>query len=149
MSVCYQQNIFIGGTKMEGKLTRYFKYGKINKYLKSKDESQYNILDKIFKCYINGHLKKLLNNYQFSKIEYYPHISKRGDLLQIDFWHHNLHANIEFDENSFDYIIYLPGISAEDFDKGIIKKEYDHDFDIEKFFEDFHNMLQKDSRLKK
>lgn len=134
---------------MEGKLTRYFKYGKINKYLKSKDESQYNILDKIFKCYINGHLKKLLNNYQFSRIEYYPHISKRGDLLQIDFWHHNLHANIEFDENSFDYIIYLPGISAEDFDKGIIKKEYDHDFDIEKFFEDFHNMLQEDSRLKK
>ena len=56
--------------------------------------------------------------------------------------------NIEFDENSFDYIIYLPGISAEDFDKGITQKEYDLDFGIEKFFKDFHNMLQKDSRLK-
>lgn len=134
---------------MEGRLTRYFKYGKINKYLKSKGEGQYNILDKIFKCYVNGHLMKLLNNYQYSKIEYYPHISKRGNLLQVDFWYHNLHANIEFDENSFDYVIYLPGISAEDFAKCIIEKEYDYDFDVEKFFEDFHSMLQKDCRLKK
>lgn len=62
---------------MEWKLTRYFKYGKINKYLKSKDESQYNILDNIFKCYVDGHLEKLLNNYLFSEIEYYPNISKR------------------------------------------------------------------------
>ena len=30
---------------MEGKLAQYFKYGKINKYLKSRDESQYNVLD--------------------------------------------------------------------------------------------------------
>ncbi len=134
---------------MEGKLKRYFKYGKINKYLKSKDESQYNILDKILKYYVDGYLEKLMNNYQFLKIEYYPLISKRGNLLQIDFWHHNLHVNIEFDVINFDYIIYLPGISAEDFEKGIITKEYDHDFDIEKFFENFYNMLQKDSRLSK
>ena len=62
---------------------------------------------------------------------------------------YNLTVDIGFDENSFDYIIYLPGISAEDFDKGIIQKEYDHNFGIEKFFGDFHNMLQKDGRLKK
>lgn len=134
---------------MEGKLIRYFKYGKINKYLKSKDESQYNNLDKIFKYYVDGHLKNLLSNYHYSKIEYYPRISKRGNLLQIDFWYFNLHINIEFDVYNFDYIIYLPGISAEDFEKGITEKEYDQDFSIEKFFEDFHNMLQKDGRLKK
>lgn len=134
---------------MEGKLVRYFKYGKINKYLKSKDESQYNILDKIFKYYVDGHLKKLLSNYQYSKIEYYPHISKRGNLLQIDFWYHNLHINIEFAVNYFDYIIYLPGISAEDFEKSITKKGYSNDSNIEKFFDDFHNMLQRDDRLKK
>lgn len=46
-------------------------------------------------------------------------------------------------------MVYLPGISAEDFVKGIVEKEYAYDFDIEKFFEDFYNMLQKDSRLKK
>ncbi len=132
---------------MEGKLTRYFKYGKINKYLESKDESRYNVLDKILKCYVDGHLENLLSSFQFSNIEYYPHISKKGHLLQIDFWHHNLHINIEFDDNNFDYIIYVPGISAEDFEKGIITKEYNHDFDIEKFFEDFYDLLQKDSRL--
>lgn len=134
---------------MEGRLTRYFKYGKINKYLELKDESRYNILDKIFKCYVDGHLEKLLSNYHFSKIEYYPLIGKRGNLLQIDFGYHNLHTNIEFDDNNFDYVVYLPGISAEDFEKSIITKEYENDFDIEKFFEDFNNMLQKDSRLKK
>ena len=133
---------------MEGKLTRYFKYGKINKYLKSKEESQYNNLDRILKDYTEGRLKKLLSNYPYSEIEYYPHISKRGNLLQVDFWYHNLHINIEFDINGFDYITYLPGISAEDFEQGIIKKEYDDDFNIENFFADFHNMLQKDSRLK-
>ena len=133
---------------MKGKLTRYFKYGKINKYLKSKEESQYNNLDRILKDYTEGRLKKLLSNYPYSKIEYYPHIGKRGNLLQVDFWYHNLHINIEFDINGFDYITYLPGISAEDFEQGIIKKEYDDDFNIENFFADFHNMLEKDSRLK-
>lgn len=133
---------------MKGKLTRYFKYGKINKYLKSKEESQYNNLDRILKDYTEGRLKKLLGNYPYSEIEYYPHISKRGNLLQVDFRYHNLHINIEFDINGFDYITYLPGISAEDFEQGIIKKEYDDDFNIENFFADFHNMLQKDSRLK-
>ena len=133
---------------MKGKLTRYFKYGKINKYLKSKEESQYNNLDRILKDYTEGRLKKLLSNYPYSEIEYYPHISKRGNLSQVDFRYHNLHINIEFDINGFDYLTYLPGISAEDFEQGIIKKEYDDDFNIENFFADFHNMLQKDSRLK-
>lgn len=132
---------------MEGKLARYFKYGKINKYLKSRDESQYNVLDQILKCYVDGHLKELLNSYQFSEIEYYPLISKRGNLLQIDFWYQNLHINIEFDVDNYDYIIYKPGISAEEFANGIITKEYDCDFNIEKFFENFYNMLQKVPKL--
>lgn len=134
---------------MEGKLTRYFKYGKINKYLKLKDNSQYNCLDNLLICYVNGKLQKILENYNFKKINIYPLISKRGNYLQIECFFYNLTVDIGFDENNFDYIIYLPGISVGDFEKGIIKKEYDHDFDIEKFFENFYNMLQKDSRLKK
>lgn len=134
--------------KMEGKITRYFKYGKINKYLKSKNNS-YNCLDNILIYYVNGKLQKILESYNLKKINIYPLIDKKGNYLQIECFFYNLTVDIGFDENSFDYIIYLPGISAEDFYKGIIQKEYDHDFDIEKFFEEFHNMLQKDGRLKK
>ena len=133
---------------MEGKLTRYFKYRKINKYLKLKNMSQYNCLDDILVYYVSGELQKLLEYYNFKKINIYPLICRKGNYLQIECFFHNLTVDIGFDENSFDYIIYLPGISAEDFDKGITKKEYDLDFGIEKFFKDFHNMLQKDSRLK-
>ena len=133
---------------MEGKLTRYFKYRKINKYLKLKNMSQYNCLDDILVYYVSGELQKLLEYYNFKKINIYPLIGRKGNYLQIECFFHNLTVDIGFDENSFDYIIYLPGISAEDFDKGITKKEYDLDFGIEKFFKDFHNMLQKDSRLK-
>ncbi len=132
---------------MARKLIKYFKHRKINKYLKSKDERLYNILDKLLKCYIDGRLQMLLNSYNYSNIQFYPHISKRGNLLQVDFGYRNLHINIEFDDNNYDYIIYLPGISAEDFDKGITTKAYDPDFNIESFFEAFHHMLQKDSRL--
>ncbi len=133
---------------MEGKLTRYFKYRKINKYLKLKNMSQYNCLDDILVYYVSGELQKLLEYYNFKKINIYPLIGRKGNYLQIECFFHNLTVDIGFDENSFDYIIYLPGISAEDFDKGITQKEYDLDFGIEKFFKDFHNMLQKDSRLK-
>lgn len=134
---------------MEGKITRYFQYRKINKYLKSKN-TNYNCLDNILIYYINGKLQKILESYYFKKINIYPLISKkRGNYLQIECLFYNLTVDIGFDENVFDFIIYLPGISAEDFAKGIIQKEYDHDFEIEKFFEEFYNMLEKDGRLKK
>ena len=134
---------------MEGKLKRYFKYGKINKYLKSKNASQYNYLDNILIYYVNGKLQKILEKYNFKKIGIYPLVGKKGNYLQIECFYHNLTVDIGFDEDSFDYIVYLPGISAEDFEKSITKKGYSNDFNIEKFFDDFHNMLQRDDRLKK
>lgn len=53
---------------MTGKITRYFKYRKINKYLKSKNNDQYNCLDNILICYVNGKLQKILESYNFNKI---------------------------------------------------------------------------------
>ena len=97
---------------MEGKLTRYFKYRKINKYLKLKNMSQYNCLDDILVYYVSGELQKLLEYYNFKKINIYPLIGRKGNYLQIECFFHNLTVDIGFDENSFDYIIYLPGISA-------------------------------------
>lgn len=131
------------------KLTNYFKYGRINKYLKSKDISQYNWLDKVLGYYVNGYLKKILESYKFTKINIYPQIGRKGNYLQIECFFYNLTIDIGFDENCYDYIVYLPGISAEEFDKGVTIKEYSNDFNVESFFENFYNMLQKDSRLKK
>ena len=135
--------------KMEGNIARYFKYRKINKYLKSKNSSQYNCLDNLLEYYVNGKLQKLLESYNFRDINIYALIGgKRGNYLQIECSFYNLTVDIGFDEDCFDYTIYLPGISAEGFEKATIVKEYVNNFNIEKFFEDFHNMLQKDSRLK-
>lgn len=121
---------------MTGKIKRYFKYRKINKYLKSKNNDQYNCLDNILICYVNGKLQNILESYNFNKINIYSVIGKKGNYLQIECFFYNLTVNIEFDENSFNYIMYVPGISADDFDKSIIKKEYEHDFNIENFFKD-------------
>ena len=122
---------------------------KIIKYLKSKEESQYNILDHIFKFYIDGNLKDLLNNYGFSKIECFPQIRKGANYLQINCWYYNLVVDIQFDDSCFDYCIYLPGISAEEFARSFIEKNYSDDFDFENFISDLHNKLDKDNRLKK
>ncbi|HBL85193.1 MAG: hypothetical protein A2Y17_11535 [Clostridiales bacterium GWF2_38_85] len=120
---------------------------KIVKYLKNKEESQYTVLDNIFKLYIDGHLEELLNNYGFSEIKFYPHIRKNSNYLQIDFWYYNLVVNIQFDDLCFDYCIYLPGISAEKFDKGFIESNYSDNFNIENFISYLHTILNKDDRL--
>ena len=69
---------------MTGKITRYFKYRKINKYLKSKNNDQYNCLDNILICYVNGKLQKILESYNFNKINIYSVIGKKGNYLQIE-----------------------------------------------------------------
>lgn len=122
---------------------------KIIKYLRLKEESQYNNLDRIYKFYIDGHLKELLNNYGFSEIECYSQIRNDANYLQMNFWYYNLVVTIEFDDLCFDYCIYLPGISAEQFDKSFIESTYSDDFNFEKFIGDLHNILEKDNRLKK
>lgn len=96
--------------KMEGNIARYFKYRKINKYLKSKNSSQYNCLDNLLVYYVNGKLQKLLESYNFRDINIYALIGgKRGNYLQIECSFYNLTVDIGFDEDCFDYTIYFRG----------------------------------------
>lgn len=135
---------------MEGKLTKYFKYRKINKYLKSLEERQYNFLDKTFEYYVDGHLEKFLSNYNFSKIECFSHFDKkRGNSLQVNFWYYNLVVGIDFFDSNYGYVVYLPGISADELDKSFITNNYSEDFGIEKFIIYLHSLLEKDQRLNK
>lgn len=132
---------------MEGKISKYFKYRRINKYLKSKDESKYSYLDNIFKYYVDGDLEKLFKCYYFSKIELFPELNKKGNLLQIYFYYFNLVVFIQFDDMKIDYTIYLEDMSPSYADDYFVSLEYDKDFNIENFFEKFYKMLQKDPRL--
>lgn len=133
---------------MEGKLTRYFKLKRIEKYLESKNESQYNFFDKILICYINGELEKTLEDYGFKNVNIYSKIGRKGNDLQIECCFHDLMVNIGFDDKNFDYIVYSPNISIQEFANSIIQNEYDHDFSVEKFIENLHDVIKKDRRIK-
>lgn len=134
---------------MEEKKTKYIKYRKINKYLKSKDESEYGYLENIFKYYVDGNLEKLLDRYNFSNIELYPELNKRGNSFQINFYYFNLMVFINFDDIEIDYGVYLEDMPPLYIDDCFVSLEYDKDFNIENFFEKFYKMLQRDSRLKR
>jgi|SRR5690554_547260 len=120
---------------------------KIKRYLKSKEESKYNNLDRVFKFYIDGLLKELLKKYGFSKIEIFPKIWKDNNNLQINFWYYNLVVGVDLFNLHFDYVIYLPGINAEQLDKCFIESSYSDDFNIVNFIGDLYNILEKDNRL--
>jgi len=122
---------------------------KIKRYLKLKEENKYNNLDCIFKIYIDGLLKELLEKYGFSKIEIFPEIWKDNNNLQINFRYYNLVVGVDLFNLRFDYVIYLPGITAEQLDKSFIESSYSDDFNIVNFIGDLYSILEKDNRLHK
>lgn len=121
---------------------------KIIKYLKKKNQSEYSELDKIFTKYLDGSLENLLCNLGFSNIEIFPQIRRRANYLQLNFWYRNLVVDLGFDEEDFDYCVYLPGISAKEFEQGFVKFKYNENFNIEDFFKKFQYELSCDKRLK-
>jgi len=126
-----------------------FKYRKIMKYLKSKDEKEYNNLDHIFQVYITEQLQKELMSYNFSKIECFSQIWKKGNYLQINFWYFNLVITIQFNDLFFEYCVYLPGMTVNQVDESFIQSNYSNNFGIEQFFDEFHLKLENDDRLLK
>jgi hypothetical protein len=122
---------------------------KIVKYLKNKEITQYTALDNIFITYINGDLKELLNNYGFTKIEFFPKLSKGDKHFQIYFIYFNLRVIIEFRDLWFEYCIYAPYDSVDLIDKCIIRSNYNDDFNIETFINYLNTTINKDNRLKK
>lgn len=132
---------------MEDKITRYFRCKKLKKYLGSKDESMYTHLDRIFKYYIYEDIEKLLYSYNFSKIELYPELNKRGNLFQFYFYYCNLVVSVQFDDMKIDYTVYLENMPPSYVEEYFVSLEYDDNFNIENFFESFYKIIQKDGRL--
>ncbi len=121
---------------------------KISRYLKKKDASSYTHLDAIFNAYVDGTLQELLDSKGFINIEYFRQIRRNRNCLQIQLWYHNLVVTAEFRDNDYDYGVYLPGCTAEEFEQCIHTYSYSADFTIAAFVNSLSIVLDKDSRLR-
>ncbi|MBO4988936.1 MAG: hypothetical protein J6D37_01255 [Clostridia bacterium] len=126
-----------------------WKMRKITKYLNSKAESEYTMLDRLLKQYLDGELEMVLKRYGFTKIEIFSKIGKRENDLQIYFRYYNFALDIDFSDRAFDYTAYLPGISAEEYENSIIRCNYEKNFSFEGFVARLQSELSQDTRLKK
>lgn len=120
---------------------------KITNYLNSKNPSEFNNLDLLLQCYLNGSLLKEIKKHDFSQIEIYFLIRKNSNNLQINLKYYNLNVCIDFDDINFDHAIYTAGVSAEELEKSFIKSSYENDFRIERIFSELLIKLENDCRL--
>jgi hypothetical protein len=116
-------------------------------YLNSKEESNYTFLDKILSFYAKEKFQNLLSNNDVTEIEFFPSIKKSGNSIQIYFNYYNLSAILEFNEEWYEYCKYKLCCSVEEMESSIIRVQYNDDFAIEIFIEEFIKSLNDDSQL--
>lgn len=123
---------------------------KISEYLDSKAESEYDELDKIFQEYINGNIKAIADTKGFTKVEIFPEISKNTRSIQIYFRYYNFAGFIEFENDGYEYCLYVPDRKQTIFDeKNILKRIYSDTFSIDSLFDELYNQIINDKRLDK
>ena len=123
---------------------------KISEYLDSKAESEYDELDKIFREYINGNIKAIADTKGFTKVEIFPEISKKTRSIQIYFRYYNFAGFIEFENDGYEYCLYVPDRKQTIFDeKNILKRIYSYTFSIDSLFDELYNQIINDKRLDK
>jgi len=117
---------------------------KIRKYLTKTNIESYGPLEYIFDFYVSGKLEVLLHNLGFKEVDILYQIRNELSYLQIDMKKDNLVINVEFDKTEYDYIVYSPGISAEEFSEKLETNTYiySEDFSIEDFMVRLSNNLQ-------
>ncbi len=108
---------------------------KIIKYLNSVDEKQYSVLDDAFQKYLDGELQNSFQEKGFTQIEIFPYIKKKEKSIHVYFKHGNFAGDVEFNDTYLDYVVYRPGISAEEYENGIVRLDYTEDFTLERFIE--------------
>lgn len=119
---------------------------KIIKYLSKKNN--YTFLDKILLFYSNGQLKKVLINNNATEIEIYPSIKKENS-IQIYFKYYNLFAILDFKEDYYEYCKYDSKCSPEELENNIVKVQYNDEFAIDIFINEFIKLIDQDERLNK
>ncbi len=119
---------------------------KIEKYLKSKEKSKYNNLDKILKMYLTGEIKKILSKYNGVVID--VSFSKSKKNIQLNYNYNNIYVTIDFFEDKYNLVVYHSGMSEEDLEKLFIDYDYQDDFDLEKLIEKIDSCIKNHPRLK-
>lgn len=119
----------------------------IKRYLRTKDKTEYTNLDRLFEMQLNGKLKSILKSKSFSNINLFLNTSKNNKSMQISFNYCNLGATCEFNDDGYDYGIYVLGCTAEEFERSIIKVAYEDDFNFELFVEFLSKQIENDNRL--
>lgn len=122
---------------------------KVIKYLKSMEEQHYKILDIMLKKYIDGEIESILKTNNFSEIEIFPLISKKGKSMEIYCNYYNFRIIFDFQESELEYSIFLSGDSATAVENSTINELYENDFNIEHFIAKIAQKLNDDSRLNK
>ena len=67
---------------------------KIERYLNSKNKSEYSNLDKIFDLFLHGEIKKALSEYKGDGV--YPTLNKSEKNIQLNYSFNNIFVIIDF-----------------------------------------------------
>ena len=121
---------------------------KIIEYLGSKAESESNELDKILQEYVDGQIEEIANKKGFTNVEIFPEISKKTRSMQIYFRYYNFAGFIEFEDEGYEYCIYIPDKKQMSYDeKDMVKNKYTSAFCIDTFFDQLYKNMIVDKRL--
>ena len=119
---------------------------KIDKYLNSKEKSEYNHVDKLFELYLSGDIDKILSEY--AKVEIYPTINELGEELQLNYSFHNIRVVIDFFEDKYSVVVYATGTPEVDLKKLLIDYEYQEDFCLEELINEIDAKIKNHPKLK-
>ena len=104
-------------------------------YLASKEESEYNNLDKILVLCLNGEIEKLLSKYEKVRVcpKFYKY-SKSIELIKIRYSYQGVNVRLEFNERR-----YIDEENIGDDFSGFMFTDYPEDFDVEKLIENIES----------
>ena len=114
---------------------------KIEKYFKNKQNTDFTVLDDILKKYIDGDLDVILSKYEFTDTSIHPDITRRGNIVEIDLFYHNITVKFMVDDYELDYYIYAIDAPQEDFENSEITVKYDENFSFEGFLESIYTQM--------
>lgn len=118
----------------------------LEKYFNSKDKNNYSNLDKIFLFYNDNEFYKILKFNGSENIEFHPIIKSNEKSLQVYFNYYNMSAIMKFDEDFYECCKYKRGCLVNEIDQSTVRKNYDNEFDIKLFVDEFIKSIDSDDR---
>lgn len=118
------------------------KHRKIRKYLETKELSL-SVFDKILIDYINGKLEQTLIEMGFSKLEFFPKIRKKHQIIYVEFSYLKYRFETYYTNEVYAYDYYLPGASIEELEKTFVYVNYEPDFNLINLLKYLKSLIDK------